>query len=192
MKKYCYPVLFTLVLSLVALSSGCDVGKEGGPAATPTKATASQPPTTTTPGAITSADKLTEVTVPSGWRETARPAAVQLALENPSKDLHIYIYTAPKPKGMSFAQYSEMARDNLKNYLTSGQVAATSTTTISGSPANQYEILGTSGSYDVQYLVTVVDNPKYYYQIAAWTLRSKFEPNRNELQQVIQSFKVAG
>jgi hypothetical protein len=188
MKKYLYPILFTLFLLVVALASGCGSANEDGTATNPTPTTANTP--ALIPGAATSADRLTQVILPAGWREADRPAGVQLNIENPSKDIHVFIHTVSKPKDMSFAQYSESARDNLKNYLTSGQVTQTANTTVNGSPAIQYEIQGISGKNDVQYLLTIVDSPKSFFQITGWTLRPKFEQNRNELQQIVQSFKV--
>ena len=60
---------------------------------------------------------------------------------------------------------------------------------IGGHPATQYTMRGKVDSYDVVYLHTIQETPDQYRQIMTWTMESKFDSYKDEMQELIKSVK---
>ena len=66
---------------------------------------------------------------------------------------------------------------------------ATNVTEVNGKDAVQYEIRGQVDGTAVVYLHTTVRGDENYYQVVGWTRADAFNRYRDELQQVITSFR---
>lgn len=61
--------------------------------------------------------------------------------------------------------------------------------TINGLKGKHMEIEGSVGGVDVFYFYTMVQGAKDYYQVLTWTLLSKKEEHKEEMQKIVNSFK---
>ncbi|MGL4597143.1 MAG: hypothetical protein ACRCYO_06435 [Bacteroidia bacterium] len=53
----------------------------------------------------------------------------------------------------------------------------------------QAEVKSRYKGKEVVYKLTCIETPRYFYQILVWTLDSKFEKNKSDMDAMIQSFK---
>lgn len=141
---------------------------------------------------IKSTDGLTQVTVPQGWKAMKGlndEASLQAAY--PQKELYVIVMTESKEDfdKMTMEKYSKLTRGMIFEALASGKEEKTGSLKINGNPALQYKLEGSMDNIKVVYLHTTVEGKKYFHYILAWTLRSKYEKNKDVLQQVIKSFK---
>ncbi len=143
---------------------------------------------------IISSDGQFQLQVPSGWRQaTDLNEKAELQAADRLREMYVVVLSENKMdfEEMSLDKHSQITRENLVESLTSTETSGPTTLVINGSPAVQYFISGTVDNLRVTYLHTTVETSKSFNQILAWTLRSRFEQNRAELQDVIQSFKEA-
>jgi hypothetical protein len=141
---------------------------------------------------LKSIDGQSELILPSGWKEYRKlndTAEVQAA--NLMKNLYIVILTENKDdfNHITLKQHSALTRQNLLKALTSPEVIGPKKLTINGYSAIQFEIKGQLENSKICYLHTTVETTQNFHQILAWTSKSGFEKNREELQQVINSFR---
>ncbi|MEM9903457.1 MAG: hypothetical protein AAF921_00310 [Cyanobacteria bacterium P01_D01_bin.44] len=84
------------------------------------------------------------------------------------------------------SQYRRVLVDQLDTY--NGQTA-TSITSVNGQPAEQYEIRGEIDGTAIVYVHTTIRGEENYYQVVGWTRDDQYDARRQELQQVITSFR---
>jgi len=83
-------------------------------------------------------------------------------------------------------QYRWLIENELSEYETSTR---TTLDEVNGDPAVQYEIKGRVDGVPVVYLHTTVQGTDSYYQVVGWTTEERYAENKDELQEVIQSFR---
>lgn len=83
-------------------------------------------------------------------------------------------------------QYRWLIEKELSEYDTSTR---TTLDEVNGDPAVQYEIRGRVDGVPVVYLHTTVQGSDGYYQVVGWTTEERYAENKDDLQQVIQSFR---
>jgi hypothetical protein len=144
---------------------------------------------------ITSRDGLRQISIPSSWKEDpALHQEAELQASDRANEMYIIVLAESKEDfdAMDIDKYSEIIRTNALQTITSAQVSTPATTTINGYPARQCEIRGTVDNLKVAYIQSAVETPKHFYQILSWTLASRFDKNKSELEKVINSFKEVG
>jgi len=133
-----------------------------------------------------------QIKLPKGWKEDKElHDEAELQASNRAGEKYVIDLTDNKEdfEKMSLAEHSEITRGSILEVLTSPQVTGPVELTINGSPAIQYEIRGGTENINVVYLHTTVETPSMFYQVLAWTLKSRFEKNKSELQEVTNSFQ---
>lgn len=134
-----------------------------------------------------------QVAVPPSWilQPKLHNDAI-LAVTNSSKELYLIVLSENKSDfpDLNLEKYAQKAKDRLISNLKSPYTAVRRNFIIHNNSAIQYEIRGLSEGMDVAYLHTSVEHSRNYYQILAWTLRSKFNEKKEHLQRIIQSFQA--
>jgi hypothetical protein len=145
------------------------------------------------PRVITSSDGKSQITVPGMWKqETDLNDAATLQASHRFNEL--YIVSIPQSKvdfveGFTLDQLTDNAREDVKNWVKDINITEPAAITINNRPARQFEVSGTVDNIKAKYIYTVIDAPENYYQILAWTLTSRYESNKNQLLEVINSFR---
>lgn len=141
---------------------------------------------------LKSMDGQSQIVLPGGWKEYRKlNDAAELQAANLGKNLYIIVLTENKDDfdRITLKQHSALTRDSLEKSLTSPEVIGPKKLSIHGQTAIQFEIRGQLDKTKICYLHTTVETDKNFYQVLAWTSKSGFEKNREELQQVIHSFR---
>jgi hypothetical protein len=141
---------------------------------------------------LKSTDGQSQIVLPSGWKEYRKlNDAAELQAANLGKNLYIVVLTENKDDfdHITLKQHSALTRDGLQKSLISPEMIGPKRLNIHGQTAIQFEIRGQLDNTKITYLHTTVETAKNFYQILAWTSKSGFQKNKEELQQVIQSFR---
>ncbi|MCC6271864.1 MAG: hypothetical protein IT572_00230 [Deltaproteobacteria bacterium] len=141
---------------------------------------------------IVSANGKLRITVPAAWQEKKglNDSADLQAAYTPS-EMYVVVLSEPKEdlQDMTLDQHSKLTREALLTGVKDPVVTGPFAVQVDGRPAVQYEIRGGVDHVKVVYLHVTVDGLKYYHQILAWTVPSRFEANKPTLEGVVQRFK---
>ncbi|MFA5505513.1 MAG: hypothetical protein WC423_08820 [Vulcanimicrobiota bacterium] len=133
-----------------------------------------------------------EVTLPPGWKmSTELNDEAEFQAEHVIQEKYLIVLTEPKDEVQEYAnreEYSQATRTFVPGLKEEGPVELE----IGGHPAVQYILRGKVDGYDVTYIHTIQETPDKYRQIMAWTLDSKYDSYKAELQGVIRSVKDVG
>lgn len=144
------------------------------------------------PSVLKSADGLSQISLPAGWKQDrALHATAELAASNRAGEMYVLVLSENKSDfdEMSLEKNSEITRKGLLEGTKSPQTSEPRRLAINGSPALQYEIQAIVDNVHIGYLHTTVETAQNYHQILAWSLRSRFEKAKPVLQEVIASFR---
>lgn len=184
MKSISFKALSPFIVSLLLVSTGCLPGKG-------IFDDSNKPPKV-----VTSTDGVSQLSIPANWivdNELKKDAELQVS--DRAEEMYVIVLSESKtdfPANVTLDNHAELTRGIVVGNLTSPQSTAPVKMTINGRQAVQNEIRGTMNSVNLVYLHTTVETPKYFHQIVAWTLPSRYDKNRPRLQEVIQSFKETG
>lgn len=141
---------------------------------------------------ILSANGKLRITVPSAWQEKKglNDSADLQAAYTPS-EMYVIVLSEPKEdlQEMTLEGHSKITREALLEGVKDPVVTGPFALQVDGRPAIQYEIRGGVDHIKVVYLHVTVDGQKFYHQILAWTVPSRFEANKPTLEGIIQRFK---
>lgn len=144
------------------------------------------------PKILTSKDGGSQITIPARWKEETRlneEAALQAS--DVLNEMYVVVLKNSKEdfENISVEKYSELTRATFMERLSSPQMGTPSSLVINGYPALQCEVRGTVENVKIAYLHVVAETPEHFYQIVTWTLPSRFDKNRAQLEEVTRSFK---
>ncbi len=181
MKSKSFKALSPVIVSLLLISTGCFPGKKFlGDSNKP-------------PKVINSSDGMSQISIPDNWIvEKELKADAELQASNRADEMYVIVLSESKSDfaaNVTLDNHAELTRGIVLGNLKSPQSTTPVKMTINGRQAVQNEIRGTMDNVNLVYLHTTVETPKYFHQIVAWTLPSRFDKNRATLQEVIQSFK---
>lgn len=89
----------------------------------------------------------------------------------------------------SLNEYYDIVTDSFLYSLDKYDQGEVKEVTINGNDALQYTIEASIDNLKVVYLVTVIETPTHYGQLLAWTLKSKWDDNKDEYFEIVNSFK---
>lgn len=145
------------------------------------------------PTVLTSKDGRFQLTIPGGWRaDSSLNAQATIGGSNALSEMYVAVITESKgdyAKDFGLREYTRLIRDQMMKVVKESTATEPSATTINGHPAMQYELRGTVERVSIAYLMTIVETPKDFHQVVTWTLPSRFDKNKETLQQVTASFK---
>jgi hypothetical protein len=144
------------------------------------------------PQEIAAADGKTRITAPGDW--TKLPGLNKVATlqaGNKAQDEFLLVIAESKTDlaDLTLQQHHEKTRNATVGRLESGSSSEVSELTIDGHPALQDELRGVSNHTNVVFLHTTVEGKEHFYQILAWTLKSKWAEKKEKLQKISSSFR---
>ncbi|MDQ3108946.1 MAG: hypothetical protein M3R17_03535 [Bacteroidota bacterium] len=116
---------------------------------------------------------------------------MSLQYESADDDLHILVIDESKAKIISFGldydldTYMKIATRTLDK----DGIYVNKPLTINGNKALQTEIRLTSNGIKKVYKLTCIETQKFFYQVLTWTAESEFEPNKDDMEKMINSFR---
>lgn len=160
-------------------------------------ATQAQADAATEPITLRSKDGSVQLTVPATWQEitieNSEPNLV-LQVKSQSNELQVGVQVFSKAEYPQITPElaSSAASDSAKAITgTSAAIQQTALTQINQLPVVQYEARGEFAGHQVVALATMIESPDAYYNLLTVGYTTDFDARRNELNQVIQSFREA-
>lgn len=143
---------------------------------------------------IVSDDAKSKITVSGFWvKRTDLNQKASLQAACPSKEMYVLVISDPKSKvpNMTLEQHNQMTRDQMLQTLKNSSATQPLSVSIANHPALQEELSGTdSHGASVVLLNTSVDDGQNFDQILAWTLKSKWPAQQQELRDATSSFQI--
>ncbi len=89
---------------------------------------------------------------------------------------------------MTLEQHHQITRDRMLQKMKNALATESVQLTIDGHPALQDEVSGTQNGTNLVFLHTTVDDGDYFQQILAWTLKSRWQEQNEQLREATNSF----
>jgi len=148
---------------------------------------------TQTPKVVTATDNKCQLTVPGNWQtrtDLHEEAALQTA--NLLSDQYAIVISESKAdfnEDILLEDYTDLLKRSTKMKVSDVTFTESKLLEINGYPASQYEAEGSVDKIKIKWIFTVINAPKHFHQVVAWTTPSRFEQNKPVLTEVINSFK---
>ena len=175
---------------LVLTMSGCSLTDKLNEAKATGKTTKS------TPKDIKSEDGKVQLTIPKDWEELSELKQVNekicLGVGNKYKEKYGQVISESKEdfsKDITLDEYNNIIVEQVRAQISNGEFSKCKDIEINGYKAKIFEIKGEVSKVKVAYLYAIIDAPNSFNQVITWSLQSKYEQNKEELNKVIQSFK---
>jgi hypothetical protein len=141
---------------------------------------------------LASEDGKLKVTTSGFWvKTTDLNKEAKLQAMNKSEDMYLMVFTDAKSavEGMTLEQRHQTTRDRKLQSLQNASATQTVPLTINGRAALQEEVSGTQQGINLVFLHTTVDDGDYFQQIVAWTKKSHWPKQNQELREMTGSFR---
>lgn len=144
------------------------------------------------PLVLKSTDAMVEISAPGNWKLLTKVNDdAQLQAGSLIREEYMLIFNEERADFQgNLGDFGKIVMGHLQKALSSADVSAGEKLTINGLDAIQYTASGSVKGVNVDYLVTVVESPKYYHQIVTWTLHSKKDRAFPVLREAAASFKI--
>lgn len=145
------------------------------------------------PQVVTGTDGKSQLTVPGTWsaqKDLNDNATIQTG--NVLAEQYTIVISESKEDftaSMDLDEYADVIRTSAKKTLTDAVLSENRSLTINGYPAVQFEVDGSVSNIKAKWLYTLIDAPKNFHQVLAWSSASKYEKNKPVFTEVANSFK---
>lgn len=142
---------------------------------------------------IASEDGKLKLTTSGFWVKTSdlnKDAVLQV--QNKSQDMYVMVFRDPKSAvgPLNLEQRHQSTRDRKVQTMENGSATQPVSLTIDGRPALQDEVSGRQKGINLVFLHTTVDEGDNFQQIIAWTTKSRWPKQNQELRDITGSFHI--
>jgi hypothetical protein len=140
---------------------------------------------------IASDDGKLKVTTSGQWvKQPQLNKEAKLQVGDKSKEMYLIVIGDPKSAvgNITLKQHHQLTRDRMLQKMQNSSATETVSLTIDDHPALQDEVSGTQSGTNVVFLHTTVDEGDYFQQILAWTLKSRWQEQNEQLREITKSF----
>ncbi len=144
---------------------------------------------------IVSTDGEVQLTVTEEWKETLEPLSEDsnISIINKAKDMYLIIIPDSKKyftDDMTLDNYYSLVLENMEVSLTDSKSTNQLNNPLENYNSIQSELFGEISKIKLGYSITAVETEDSYYQIIAWTSKPTFLKYKDELSNIINTFKV--
>ena len=93
-------------------------------------------------------------------------------------------------EGWNIGKHSYITLGNLLRSISAPIVQGPEKSVIDDLDVIQYTIEGAVDGKKIVYLHTTIETPSVFSQIVAWSLRSRYDENRMEMEEIVRSFQT--
>ncbi len=140
---------------------------------------------------IASEDGKLSVTASGFWMKMPN-LNKQATLQVGYKDNEMYLIVISDAKSavgnIALEKHHQLTRDRMLQKMQNSSATETVSLTIDGHAALQDEVSGTQNRTNLVFLHTTVDDGDYFQQILAWTLKSRWQKQNEQLREATNSF----
>jgi hypothetical protein len=140
---------------------------------------------------IASDDGKLKVTTSGLWvKQPQLNKEAKLQVGDKSKEMYLITIGDSKSAvgNITLKQHHQLSRDRMLQKTQNSSATETVPLTIDSHLALQDEVSGTQNGTNVVFLHTTVDEGDYFQQILAWTLKSRWQEQNEQLREITNSF----
>lgn len=134
-----------------------------------------------------------QVSATSNWKDAEGElnSEADLQIYSPGKEKYFMALLESKEDftDSSLQSYYDLVTEPFFSSLDTYEQGDVKEVTINGNKALQYKLDGAIDNLNVVYMVTIIETPTHYGQLLAWTIKSKWDKNKDEYTDLINSFK---
>jgi len=140
---------------------------------------------------IAADDGKLKVTVSGIWTkvpELNKEARLQVGYK--SKEMYLIVISDAKSAvgNITLEQHQQLTRDRMLQKMKNASATQPVPLNIDGHPALQDEVREAPGRTEIVFLHTTVDDGDHFQQILAWTLKSRWQEQNEQLREITNSF----
>jgi hypothetical protein len=140
---------------------------------------------------IASEDGKLSVTASGFWMKMPNlneRAALQVGYKD--KEMYLIVISDAKSavENITLEKHHQLTRDRMLQKMKNASATGTVSLTIDGHPALQDEVSGAPSGTNIVFLHTTVDDGDHFQQILAWTLKSRWQKQNEQLREATNSF----
>ena len=140
---------------------------------------------------IAADDGKLKVTVSGIWTkvpELNKEARLQVGYK--SKEMYLIVISDAKSAvgNITLEQHQQLTRDRMLQKMKNASATQPVPLNIDGHPALQDEVRGAPSRTETVFLHTTVDDGDHFQQILAWTLKSRWQEQNEQLREITNSF----
>ena len=145
---------------------------------------------------LTSSDGHSTITIPATWTDASdqlNRLAVLEAMQS-VKEKYVVVFSYDKDdvdEGMTHKEILEVLVDEMFSSLTGGKRGEDTPATIDGQTALTAEFSGKMENMDIVYWLSVFEKGDEWIEVVGWTLKSKADSYKTEIQDVMYSLKIS-
>lgn len=144
---------------------------------------------------IVSTDGDVQLTTTEDWKQTLEPLSFDSSISIINKAEDMYILVIPDSKeyftdDMTINDYYTFVLEDLEFSLTNTRTTDPISDVLDNYDSIQFEFFGEMDKIKFGYLTTIVETEDSYYQVIAWSVEPIFLRHKEELSDIINSFKV--
>ena len=141
-----------------------------------------------------SLDEKESISTPSSW--TSEPelndnAAIHVC--NAQQEKYVIVIADDKERldsDMTLSDYTGIIKEDIMAQITNATATDIKNNSLNGNKTQYYEISGEIDDLKITYLCMNIESADKFYQILGWTLTPKFEENKSEILDVMNSFII--
>ncbi len=146
------------------------------------------------PETFLSRDQQFQITAPSSWRsDSTLNDEADISISNDFGVKYFMVLSEKKDdfdSGVTLQDYLQIVEENYAVEMSEGPIQPPQETSVNGFPAIAFSFKQEAeDGIEVAYMVTVVETGTHFHQLHAWTLASKYDGVKEELQGIMQSFQ---
>src|SRR5437588_4939408 len=140
---------------------------------------------------IAADDGKLKVTVSGMWTkvpELNKEARLQVGYKR--KEMYLIVISDAKSAvgNITLEQHQQLTRDRMLQKMKNASATQPVPLNIDGHPALQDEVREAPGRTEIVFLHTTVDDGDHFQQILAWTLKSRWQEQNEQLREITNSF----
>jgi len=141
-----------------------------------------------------SLDEKESISTPSSW--TSEPELNDNAVIhvcNAQQEKYVIVIADDKEllsSDMTLSDYTGIIKEDIMTQITNATATDIKNNSLNGNKTQYYELSGEIDELKITYLCMNIESADKFYQILGWTLTPKFEENKSEILDVMNSFII--
>jgi hypothetical protein len=133
-----------------------------------------------------------QVVIPSDWKVLELNDQANIEVGNAKDEIYFILISESKDdlSRWNIEKHSRITLASILASLSLPTIEGPNYLNIDGDKAVQYILSGEIQGLNIVYIHTTVESEKYFNQLLAWTLKSRFSDKEQILKDVINSFQV--
>lgn len=133
------------------------------------------------------------ITASSSWKLDRLSEEASIQIYNAVKDVYVLVIDEEKEifsDDMQLGDYTDVVKKNMESNVDNVSSTEIEEFSLNDNNAEYFEISGEIEKVKISYICITVESSEKFYQVIGYTPTNKFEKNKSEMKEVLNSFNV--